>query len=239
MKSQQPSRYKAAHPSKPNQTQPMPTPPSAANKVQRSPPGGSLCGCKPWRRLCTKAEDTNRKLIGEWENDIRTHVQRATELESTISTLNEELQHTHKVQSAQRKLIEQLQTTLQDNGFIVKRNIASLSNCRAGDDEICPLSLAPINTSPLPLSNDDSPCPLTINPIKPDHKCAELACGHRFNAMWLIYHFIEGSTFRCPVCRAGESNFHFRRDELPPAVMRMLTLIDELKRKKRKTARKA
>ena len=193
-----------------------------------------MCGCKPWRRLCTKAEDTNRKLVSEWENDIRTYAQRTAEYESAIETLKEELEHARAVQSTQRKLIEHMQNTLQDNGFTVKRNIESMSSCRAGDHEICPLSLAPINTSPLPFSNDDVPCPLVINPIKPDHKCAELACGHRFNAMWLIYHFIEGSTFRCPVCRVGERHFSFKHDELPPAVLRMLNMIDELKRKKRR-----
>jgi hypothetical protein len=214
----------------------MPTPPSAAANTHRRPPGGSLCGCKPWKRLYTRAEDAKRKLISEWEKDIHAYAQRAAEYESAIETLKEELKHTRAVQSTQRKLIEQLQGTLQSHGFTVKHNMASLSNCRADDHEICPLSLAPINTSPLPFSNDDAPCPLVINPVKPDHKCAQLACGHRFNAMWLIYHFIEGNTFRCPVCRAGESHFCFQRDELPPAVVRMLSMIDELKRKKRRTS---
>jgi rubredoxin len=109
--------------------------------------------------------------------------------------------------------------------------MASLTNCKARDHEICPLSLAPINQSPLPLGDNISPCDLVLNPMKPDHKCAQLACGHRFNAIWLIYHFIEGNTFRCPVCRAGETNFRFQRNELPPAILKLLELIEAAKKK--------
>ena len=58
------------------------------------------------------------------------------------------------------------------------------------------MGLAPINQSPLPLGNNTAPCYLALNQIKPNHKCAQLACCHSdcFNTVWLtgisVYHFI-------------------------------------------------
>jgi hypothetical protein len=177
------------------------------------------------------AEHARRRILRKWENDLNEFERGMTEYEETISTLKEELLHTRLVQATQFRIIEELQTTLLNNGLAVKRSMASLTNCKAKDHEVCPLSLAPINHSPLPLGDTSIPHDMVLNPMKPDHKCAQLACGHRFNAIWLIYHFIEGDTFRCPVCRAGEPHFRFQRNELPPTILKMLEQMEQLKKK--------
>ena len=48
--------------------------------------------------------------------------------------------------------------------------------------------------------------------------------------MWLIHHFIKNNTFLCPICRAGESNFCFLRDELPPAVRKLLEMVEAIQK---------
>ena len=199
----------------------MPTPPHHSSNT---------CGCKPWKRMYMSAEHERRKIICKWENDLKDFEQGMTEYEDTIRMLKQELMHTHAIQTAQRNVIEKLQSTLSKNGLPVKSTIASLTNCIAKNHEICPLSLEPINKSPFPMGDATIPCDLVINPLRPDHKCAQLPCGHRFNSIWLIYHFIESNTFRCPICRAGESSFCFLRNELPPAVRKLLEMVEEMKK---------
>ena len=187
--------------------------------------------CSPWKRLFMEAEHLRRKTIARWENDSHEFSRTISDGETMIKILQDELKHRRIMHTTQREVIEAMQKTMETNGIPVKRTMASLSNCRAADDEICPLSLAPINQSPLPLCNELGPCTLSLNPMKPEHKCAELVCGHRFNSMWLIYHFVESGTFRCPICRCGPSVFRFQRDELPPVVCKMLDMIKEMKNK--------
>jgi hypothetical protein len=188
-------------------------------------------GACRWKRMYLDTEHARRKLVRRWEGDLNEFERGMSEYEETIRMLKEELLHTRLIQTTQFRIIEQLQKTLLNNGLAVKHSMASLTNCKAKDHEICPLSLAPINQSPLPLGEDVAPCDLVLNPTKPDHKCAQLACGHRFNAIWLIYHFIEGNTFRCPVCRAGEPHFRFQRNELPPAILKILEKMEAMKKK--------
>ena len=173
-----------------------------------------------------------RKHIARWESDTLELSRSISDREDTIKILQEELKHRRLMHATQREAIETMQKTMESYGIPVKRTMASLSNCRATDDEICPLSLAPINQSPIPLCDELGPSALSLNPMKPDHKCAELMCGHRFNSMWLVYHFVESGTFRCPICRCGPSLFRFQRNELPPMVCKMLDMIDEMKKKR-------
>jgi len=179
-----------------------------------------------------EAEHTRRKYVDRWEKDMKEFSSTIAECETTIATLKAELRHSRTMHSTHRKLIQQLQDTMALNGIPIKHTMMSISNCRAEDDEICPLSLAPINKSPLPLSNDPRPCTLVLNTMKPEHKCAELECGHRFNSLWLIYHFVECSTFRCPVCRAGQQDFRFQQKELPPGAVRMLESVEAIKKRR-------
>ena len=194
----------------------MPTPPD--------------CNCKRWRRKFMEAEHMRRKHIDEWENDIGDFSNTIADCQATIAILKSELKHARAVQSSQKKIIHRLQDAMASNGIPFKQTMMSIINCRATNDEICPLSLAPINGSPLPLSNEERPCSLVLNPLKPEYKCAQLPCGHRFNSLWLIYHFVNSNTFRCPVCREGQQDFRFQLDELPPGVIRMLENVRGLKK---------
>ncbi len=177
-----------------------------------------------------ESEYTRRKHVVRLENDIAEFSKTIVDQEDTIRMLRDELRHRRIMHTTQRKIIEALQNTMVQNGLPMKRTMASLSNCKAADDEICPLSLMPINQSLIPFCGDSADKDiLVVNPLKPEHKCAELACGHRFNSMWLIYHFVQNGTFRCPVCRAGPDEFRFQRDELPPSVVKMLKMVEEFK----------
>jgi hypothetical protein len=196
------------------------------------------CDCKKWKRKFMETEHVRRHQIRKMEDEMCDFSDIITEYESTISALKAELNHSRTMRTTQKKVILQLQGIMEESGIPVKRTMVSLSNCRAKDDEICPLSLAPINKSPIPLCEDETPSTLVLNQVKPDHKCAELACGHRFNSLWLIYYFVERSTFRCPVCRAGKEEFRFQRKELPPGAQLMLEMVKEIQDnlKKKKTA---
>ena len=184
-----------------------------------------------------EAEHMRRKNIARLESDTIALSRTILDHENTIKILQGELKHRRMMHATQREAIETMQKTMETYGIPVKRTMASLSNCCATDDEICPLSLSPINQSPLPLCDELGPCTLSLNPMKPDHKCAELMCGHRFNSMWLIYHFVESGTFRCPICRFGPSVFRFKKNELPPVVCKMLEMVDEMKETKKKQAK--
>lgn len=185
----------------------------------------TACECRRWKRKYMEAEHLRRKYVDQWDTDIHTLSSVLDDNEETIATLKSELKHAKTMNSSQRKVIQQLQDTLTRNEIPIKRTMMSLSNCRATDDEICPLSLMPINRSSLPRSDSRRPSALVLNPMKPGHKCAELVCGHRFNSLWLIYHFVKSNTFRCPVCLKGQDKFQFQYKELPPAVISMLDTI--------------
>ena len=171
-----------------------------------------------------EAEHLRRKYADRWECDMRDLSMTISDCENTIATLEAELKHARRMNSTHRKVIQQMQEDMSMNGIPIKRIMMSISNCRASDDEICPLSRAPINQSPLP-STSEHPCMHVLNPMKPERKCAELACGHRFNSMWLMNHFVQHNTFRCPVCRSGEGNFRFQHKELPPGVLQMIEAV--------------
>lgn len=206
---------------------------------------------RKWKRRFMEAERIRRKSVRRWEKDLayfadaiadcertidalKAELDRsAEEHETAISVLKSELRHARTMRATQAGVIKQMQKTLQDNGIPVRNAMASLNNCRARDDEVCPLSLAPINQSPLPMSEDGRPSTLVLNPMRPDRRCAELPCGHRFNSLWLIYHFVERNTFCCPVCRSGQENFRFRTSELPPGAMQMLEGIAETRQKRK------
>lgn len=183
-----------------------------------------------WKRGFMDSEHTRRQQIRKMETDMCDLSEIITDRESSITALKAELKHSHRMRTSQRKVIQQLQGLMEESGIPVKRTMVSLCNCRAEDDEVCPLSLAPINRSPIPLGEDEAPCNLVLNQVKPDHKCAELECGHRFNSLWLIYYFVERSTFRCPVCRTGKKDFHFQKKELPPGAQLMLEKVRAIKR---------
>ncbi len=119
----------------------------------------------------------------------------------------------------QRRVIHNLQKALSDNAITEPpgTHIASFKTCRAADMEVCPLSLHPINQSPPPYDSEHPE--IDVEPRKPHHKCAELQCGHRFNSLWLLFHFVAQNTFRCPICRVGPADFKFEIEQLPKGLV--------------------
>ena len=117
-----------------------------------------------------EAEHTNRMNLIRWKRDIRDHSNTIADCEKMIATLKSELNHGRDVRRAQRNIIDQLQDVMSQNGIHIKQKSLSMLNCKATNHEVCPLSLAPINESPLPLSNDEQPCTLVLNPLKPEYK---------------------------------------------------------------------
>ena len=131
----------------------------------------------------------------------------------TIELLQAELRRAQREIRANHRVIASMRETLLEHNLPVQHTIGSLRLCLARDDEEpCPLSLAPINSSPPPFEGCDL---VALDPLRADYRCAELACGHRFNAVWLMHHFVRASTFRCPVCRRGKRRFEFDASLLP------------------------
>ena len=128
-------------------------------------------------------------------------------LQRDISQLKNDLRRATKGLRAQELTISAQQNVL---GQYKLPSYSSFRLCTARQDEVCPLSLGNIETSTLPFAPDT-----VYNPSQPQHTCAELACGHRFSSMWLLYHFVKNSTFRCPVCMTGIKHFSFRMADFP------------------------
>ena len=131
----------------------------------------------------------------------------------TIELLQAELRRAQREIRSNHRVIASMRATLLANNLPVHHTIASVRICLAqSEEEACPLSLAPINSSPPPFEG----CTLAaLNPLRMDYKCAELPCGHRFNAVWLMRHFVLAHTFRCPVCRRGKRRFEFDASLIP------------------------
>jgi len=136
----------------------------------------------------------------------------------TIEMLQAELRRAQREIRSNYRTMASMRATLLANNLPVQHSISSLRVCIAQNDaELCPLSLAPINSSPAPFEG----CALVaLDPLRPDYRCAELTCGHRFNAVWLLYHFVHARTFRCPVCRKGKRRFEFNMDLIPWELVR-------------------
>jgi len=65
-------------------------------------------------------------------------------------------------------------------------------------DEVCPITQEPILTSELDFLKG-----VPFSYEHADHSGLELACGHKFAAIPLTYHWVRNSTLQCPLCRAG------------------------------------
>ena len=184
---------------------------------------------RKWKRSFMNAEHRSRAMKRKLEarmfemelDEIRSR-QEIRQLKSRLSNKQEILQN-------QFGVIERLQKALKDNNIPQPpgTQIASFKVCKADDDEVCPLSLQYINDS-LPPYDPKYP-DIVVEPHKPHHKCAELICGHRFNALWLLFHFVARSTFRCPMCRHGHKHFKFEVGMLPSG---LLERINEMMGKK-------
>ena len=66
----------------------------------------------------------------------------------------------------------------------------------AADGEECPISLEPIADARLPFSDK-----IRVTTYNPELTGVELLCGHRFSAVFLLWHWVR-SPMICPMCRA-------------------------------------
>ena len=174
---------------------------------------------RKWKRHFMAAEHARRKLKRRSEAEIFEKELEGIRLMREVRMLKAQHARDKHMVQGQYRVIRRLQKLLRDNGIPapVGTQVASFKTCRAQDSEICPLSLQPINSSAPPY--DAKHPAIVVEPCKPHHKCAELACGHRFNALWLLFHFVARGTFRCPICRCGYEDFHFQLEQLPEGLV--------------------
>jgi len=169
-----------------------------------------------WKRLYMESEHARRQD----ERKIMELSKLASEQHEAIAMLESEVRRGRNEIRCKHRTILSMRATLVANNLPVQYSIESMHVCTAIDDlEECPLSMAPINDSPPPLER----CKLAaLDPLHPDFRCAELICGHRFNAVWLMCHFVRNRTFQCPVCRSGKRIFNFDRGVIPAGIIEAL-----------------
>ena len=170
---------------------------------------------RAWKRSFMTAEHESRKMKQKMQAEIHEIEMENFDFKQEIEALKAHLSRSQRIIHGQHRVIQRLQKVLKDHGIPEPKDthVGSLKTCRAEDEEICPLSLHPINASPPPY--DQKYPEIAIEPYKPHHKCAELMCGHRYNALWLLFYFIGRNTFRCPICRYGHEEFKFETGQLP------------------------
>ena len=173
-------------------------------------------GPSKWKRLYMESEHARQTE----ERERKELVRLVSQQNETIELLECEVRRGRSEIRCKLKAMISMRSTLAANNLPVQHSIASMHVCTANDDlEECPLSLAPINNSPPPMER----CTLVaLDPLNLNFRCAELTCGHRFNAVWLMCHFVRNQTFRCPVCRSGKRDFRFNRAVIPEGILTAL-----------------
>jgi len=169
-----------------------------------------------WRRKFMQSEHEKRSWVMAHRRREQHLLKQVSDLTETAEILHAQLRKSkHELRSYMRA-IRVMKDTLEANHLSVYPIVMSLRLCSASDDETCPLAMEPINTDTLPF---EGCCP-SLDPLKPTEKCSQLACGHRFNALWVMYHFVRNRTFRCPVCRKGRRRFMFDAGVVPECMVR-------------------
>lgn len=168
-----------------------------------------------WRRKFMESEHEKRMLAAAWKHKERNLTKQISDLNETSEMLQALLRKSKYELKSHMRAINVMKATLEANHLSVYPIVMSMRICAAEDDEICPLAMEPINSDTLPFKEC---CPL-LDPLQPTHKCAQLACGHRFSAVWVMYHFVRNSTFRCPVCRKGRRRFTFDAGVVPECMV--------------------
>lgn len=89
-------------------------------------------------------------------------------------------------------------------------NFISFDVFQATNDDVCPISQDAINDSCLHSFE-------TINLIenKTHLKGIKLSCGHKFNGIFLIYHWARNKNVLCPVCRGGVEGAYLNLKKFP------------------------
>lgn len=169
-----------------------------------------------WRRKFMESEHEKRSQIVAWKRREFELLKKISYLNETAEMLYAQVRKGKYELRSHMRAINVMKATLEANHLSVYPIVMSMRLCLATDTESCPLAMEPINTDTLPF---EGCCPL-LDPLQPTHKCAQLACGHRFNAVWVMYHFVRNSTFRCPVCRKGRRYFLFEQGVVPECMVK-------------------
>jgi hypothetical protein len=168
-----------------------------------------------WKRKYMESEHEKRRLERAWKRKAFEMQKQISDLNETAEMLFAQVRKGRYELRSHMRAIQDMKAVLQANGIRMYPIIMSLRLCMAEDHETCPLAMEPINTHALPFEG----CCAVLDPLKPDEKCAQLSCGHRFNAVWVLYHFVRNSTFRCPVCRKGRRHFSFDAGTVPECMV--------------------
>jgi hypothetical protein len=169
-----------------------------------------------WRRKFMESVHSKRSLTLAQNRKEHRLLKQISDLTETSEMLHAQLRQSKFELRSHMRAIKVMKATLEANHLSVHPIVMSLRLCPATDEETCPLAIEPINTDTPPF---EGCCPV-LDPLHPTHTCAQLACGHRFNATWLMYHFVRNRTFRCPVCRKGRRSFTFDAGVVPECMVK-------------------
>ena len=175
--------------------------------------------CFRWRRMYLGAEHARRRQLFQFQNRERELLRTMGNLRETINMLHAEIRRSQGHVRSHKRAIDRMRAVLAENNLTPALPATmSFKVCNARDeDEVCPLAMEPINRCAPPFDG----CCVALNPLKQGKRCAELIlCGHRFNGVWLMYHFVRNRTFRCPICRRGEAQFRFDPHVVPACMQR-------------------
>jgi hypothetical protein len=171
---------------------------------------------KNWKRMYMTSEHEKRRSLLAWRRKEDAMLKRISDLNETTEMLHAELRRSKWDLHSHKRAINQMRASMESHNLENIPVSMQMRLCEAADDEICPLTIEAVNGSPLPFEG----CCLLLDPLKPTHKCAQLMCGHRFNAVWVMYHFVRNKTFRCPVCRKGRRFFAFDVGVVPECMVK-------------------
>jgi hypothetical protein len=183
-----------------------------------------------WKRKFMESEHERRRQQRSWQTELFLLTRANSDLHENITYMSAQLALTASELAAKKKTIKAMRDALQAHHISAVPSLMSFHLCCATDDqEMCPLSRQPINHSGPPFEG----CCSAIDPATPTSQCAQLLqCGHRFNAVWLLFHFVSNRTSRCPICRAGKKRFRVDPSMLPACMVRASRCVRSFHHKK-------
>ena len=176
-----------------------------------------------WKRMYMSSEHDKRNWVVAWRRREFSLLRTISEIKETVELLHSELCRSKNEVRSQIRAIKRMHDIFDAHSIPVFPAMMSFRLCTSVEGESCPLALESIDSCAGPFEN----CCTVLDPLKPNEKCAELGCGHRFNAVWLMFHFVRNSTFRCPVCRKGRKRFSFDMDTIPQCMSREIYRLKE------------
>ena len=161
-----------------------------------------------WRRKYMESEHQKRKSNLKWRRNEFEMRRTISDLRETIELLHAEIRREQNEIQSQKRAIYIMKETMEKHNIPVYPAMMKLRLCDSTDEETCPLAMESINKCPPPFEG----CCTALNALKPRQKCGELQCGHRFNAVWLMFHFVKNSTSRCPGAESARNGFNSTKE---------------------------